>query len=78
VTGCDPKNTRWSYHNAGSWPGKKVWHVVGTEAMPCDWNPFFTLTHKTENEAMACLTIVYCHARSIPTYNELHSFGPCT
>ncbi|GJN18882.1 hypothetical protein PR202_gb06092 [Eleusine coracana subsp. coracana] len=21
VTGCDPKNTRWSYHNAGSWPG---------------------------------------------------------
>ncbi|KAK3152045.1 hypothetical protein QOZ80_2BG0153580 [Eleusine coracana subsp. coracana] len=20
VTGCDPKNTRWSYHNAGSWP----------------------------------------------------------
>ena len=22
VTGCDPKNTRWSYHNAGSWPGK--------------------------------------------------------
>ncbi|KAK3435003.1 hypothetical protein EUGRSUZ_D02386 [Eucalyptus grandis] len=22
VTGCDPKNTRWSYHNGGSWPGK--------------------------------------------------------
>ena len=22
VTGCDPKNTRWSYHNAGSWPGR--------------------------------------------------------
>jgi hypothetical protein len=21
-TGCDPKNTRWSYHNAGSWPGE--------------------------------------------------------
>ncbi|KAB5512591.1 hypothetical protein DKX38_029619 [Salix brachista] len=20
VTGCDPKNTRWSYHNGGSWP----------------------------------------------------------
>ncbi|XP_016443070.1 putative alkaline/neutral invertase D [Nicotiana tabacum] len=20
VTGCDPKNTSWSYHNAGSWP----------------------------------------------------------
>ncbi|KAL4568510.1 hypothetical protein LXL04_024124 [Taraxacum kok-saghyz] len=20
VTGCDPKNTRWSYHNRGSWP----------------------------------------------------------
>jgi glycogen debranching enzyme len=36
VTGCDPKNTRWSYHNAGSWPGKNVQHMVGTEAMPCD------------------------------------------
>ncbi|KAK1319560.1 Alkaline/neutral invertase CINV2 [Acorus calamus] len=22
VTGCDPKNTRWSYHNGGSWPGE--------------------------------------------------------
>jgi len=21
VTGCDPKNTRWSYDNGGSWPG---------------------------------------------------------
>jgi hypothetical protein len=21
VSGCDPKNTRWSYHNGGSWPG---------------------------------------------------------
>ena len=21
ITGCDPKNTRWSYHNGGSWPG---------------------------------------------------------
>ena len=20
VTGCDPKNTRWSYYNGGSWP----------------------------------------------------------
>ena len=20
VTGCDPKNIPWSYHNAGSWP----------------------------------------------------------
>ncbi|MFS7929639.1 putative beta-fructofuranosidase [Helianthus anomalus] len=20
VTGCDPKNTRWSYHNGASWP----------------------------------------------------------
>lgn len=24
VTGCDPKNTRWSYHNGGSWPGYKL------------------------------------------------------
>ncbi|KAF5953229.1 hypothetical protein HYC85_011173 [Camellia sinensis] len=22
VTGCDPKNTRWSYHNGGTWPGE--------------------------------------------------------
>lgn len=22
MTGCDPKNTRWSYHNGGSWPGR--------------------------------------------------------
>jgi len=22
ITGCDSKNTRWSYHNGGSWPGK--------------------------------------------------------
>ncbi|CAN1293826.1 Probable alkaline/neutral invertase F [Linum perenne] len=21
IEGCDPKNTRWSYHNGGSWPG---------------------------------------------------------
>ncbi|KAL7258260.1 hypothetical protein ACSBR1_004392 [Camellia fascicularis] len=21
VAGCDPKNTRWSYHNGGTWPG---------------------------------------------------------
>ncbi|NEN99232.1 MAG: alkaline invertase, partial [Moorea sp. SIO3I7] len=20
ITGCDPKNTPWSYHNAGNWP----------------------------------------------------------
>ncbi|RRT72234.1 hypothetical protein B296_00015999 [Ensete ventricosum] len=26
ITGCDPKNTRWSYHNGGSWPG--VWKVL--------------------------------------------------
>ena len=24
VTGCDPKNTRWSYHNGGSWPGNRT------------------------------------------------------
>lgn len=24
VTGCDPKNTRWSYHNGGSWPGSSM------------------------------------------------------
>ena len=26
-TGCDPKNTRWSYHNAGSWPGVSSFHI---------------------------------------------------
>lgn len=25
ITGCDPKNTRWSYHNGGSWPGNISW-----------------------------------------------------
>ncbi|KAK4411526.1 Alkaline/neutral invertase CINV2 [Sesamum angolense] len=24
VTGCDPKNTRWSYHNGGSWPAASI------------------------------------------------------
>lgn len=24
VTGCDPKNTKWSYHNGGSWPGRST------------------------------------------------------
>ena len=27
VTGCDPKNTRWSYHNGGSWPGESAWET---------------------------------------------------
>lgn len=25
VTGCDPKNTPWSYHNGGSWPFLLIW-----------------------------------------------------
>ncbi|KAF5744987.1 alkaline/neutral invertase B [Tripterygium wilfordii] len=25
ITGCDPKNTRWSYHNGGSWPVLLSW-----------------------------------------------------
>ncbi|GMP77977.1 hypothetical protein CsSME_00034073 [Camellia sinensis var. sinensis] len=24
VTGCDPKNTRWSNHNGGTWPVSNV------------------------------------------------------
>lgn len=28
VTGCDPKNTRWSYHNGGSWP-VLLWLLTG-------------------------------------------------
>lgn len=27
VTGCDPKNTRWSYHNGGSWPGNYISYI---------------------------------------------------
>ena len=30
ITGCDPKNTRWSYHNGGSWPGMLP-HSIFTE-----------------------------------------------
>ncbi|KAG7941836.1 hypothetical protein I3843_16G067200 [Carya illinoinensis] len=29
VTGCDPKNTRWIYHNGGSWPESQI-QVVHT------------------------------------------------
>ncbi|KAE8684398.1 Alkaline/neutral invertase CINV2 [Hibiscus syriacus] len=28
ITGCDPKNTRWSYHNGGSWP-VLLWFLKG-------------------------------------------------
>lgn len=28
VTGCDPKNTRWSYHNGGSWPGEFMLSLI--------------------------------------------------
>uniref|UniRef100_A0A0R0K1V0 Alkaline/neutral invertase n=1 Tax=Glycine max TaxID=3847 RepID=A0A0R0K1V0_SOYBN len=31
VTGCDPKNTRWSYHNGGSWPD---WEAPNCKACP--------------------------------------------
>jgi hypothetical protein len=27
VTGCDPKNVRWSYHNGGNWP-VLLWFLV--------------------------------------------------
>ena len=27
ITGCDPKNVRWSYHNGGSWP-VLLWYLV--------------------------------------------------
>ncbi|PPS02727.1 hypothetical protein GOBAR_AA17941 [Gossypium barbadense] len=35
VTGCDPKNTRWSYHNGGSWPeyyDGKLGRFIGKQA----------------------------------------------
>ncbi|KAE9448230.1 hypothetical protein C3L33_19878, partial [Rhododendron williamsianum] len=28
ITGCDPKNTRWSYHNGGSWPVQSLQIVM--------------------------------------------------
>jgi hypothetical protein len=28
ITGCDPKNTRWSYHNGGSWPGTLMLPII--------------------------------------------------
>ncbi|CAI0438371.1 unnamed protein product [Linum tenue] len=27
IESCDPKNTRWSYHNGGSWPGNNLFLV---------------------------------------------------
>ncbi|MED6205234.1 Neutral/alkaline invertase 3, chloroplastic [Stylosanthes scabra] len=40
ITGSDPKNTPWSYHNAGSWP-TLLWQVS-------PWScPFFLLTDTT-------------------------------
>ncbi|CAN1259526.1 Probable alkaline/neutral invertase B [Linum perenne] len=34
VTGCDPKNTRWSYHNGGSWPGQYLSEAGHTKSKP--------------------------------------------
>ena len=31
ITGCDPKNTRWSYHNGGSWPGISLINMSNSE-----------------------------------------------
>ena len=30
ITGCDPKNIKWSYHNGGSWPGQHFCRVLQT------------------------------------------------
>lgn len=48
VTGCDPKNTRWSYHNGGSWPG--------TFSSPC---PFFQSCDLIVQKWFS-IGIVYC------------------
>ncbi|GJT29740.1 probable alkaline/neutral invertase B [Tanacetum coccineum] len=32
ITGCDPKNTRWSYHNGGSWPDINCLYGFGMAA----------------------------------------------
>lgn len=37
VTGCDPKNTRWSYHNGGSWPGSSFLLTYSNFKMHLTW-----------------------------------------
>jgi hypothetical protein len=48
VTGCDPKNTRWSYHNGGSWPGEdpSLLLFFSRSFERTEWNPvvFFKLS----------------------------------
>ena len=39
VTGFDPKNTRWSYHNGGSWPGENHKHKAQNVNCIAAWNP---------------------------------------
>ncbi|KAK7847752.1 putative alkaline/neutral invertase b [Quercus suber] len=39
VTGSDPKNTRWSYHNGGSWPGMLLAIMASHCGMYQDWTP---------------------------------------
>ena len=38
VTGFDPKNTRWSYHNGGSWPGENHKHKAQNVNCIAAWN----------------------------------------
>ncbi|KAI3923007.1 hypothetical protein MKW98_013541 [Papaver atlanticum] len=43
MTGCDPKNTRWSYHNGGSWPDLMVYgskNKVSLDATAWCWWSF--------------------------------------
>ncbi|OAP19603.1 A/N-InvD [Arabidopsis thaliana] len=47
VTGCDPKNTRWSYHNGGSWPvGNKIIKkkILFTESVFVSQNTLYLCT----------------------------------
>lgn len=84
VTGCDPKNTSWSYHNGGSWPGlcsfifliffimvKYVFLSNNFLSFVDLWKKSFFL-----NEICKCFTILSVYATmmcilSIQTINKL-------
>eukprot|EP01018_Ginkgo_biloba_P007920 Gb_25085 [translate_table: standard] len=53
VTGCDPKNTRWSYHNGGSWPVQsQESHCIHTQ---CDISP----NAKGTIELLVCAVLLW-------------------
>ncbi|KVH98673.1 hypothetical protein Ccrd_023101, partial [Cynara cardunculus var. scolymus] len=41
VTGCDPKNTRWSYHNGGSWPARRAIELAESRLLKDGWPEYY-------------------------------------